>query len=207
MSQIRQGIQTGGRSINNRNISRSAHTGNIGKYRNGVNGGNQKFPNKRRKIITGRELTTPLRSRVSEAQRKKYIQAVKEKPRVKQKVINVKKEKQPVGVIICIIAFSAALLIMMCSYIVLHEKEIKIGDLNSSITAEDRRERSLRRELDVKNDANNVLDYAVTRLGMVKEDRLKKYYLNSAADDKVTVIEEKNNPISYFANMMAAFTR
>jgi len=204
-------------AANNRNrrnptaqrVSRAGHTANRGGVLANTNNGrvrdidgyrdrtrkqgSQKFPNKRKIITSGKELTTPLRRKATELQRKKYRQAVKEKVHIKHKVIKKPKKRLPASALVCVLIFFGLLITLMCSFIVLHERDVRISDLRSEIAREERREQGLKRELEIKNDINAIIDYAVNNLGMIKEDQLQKHYLNAVSDDKVIIPEERNN--------------
>lgn len=159
---------------------------------------NKKYPNMRRRIITGKELTTPL-------MRKKITEKVaEEKIRIKVKTISVEKKKFPVNVVFCVIITSFFLLCLICSQIVLNEKNVKINDLNDDITSETKRERILENELDKKNDLNFIIGYAVNNLEMVNEDLLQKHYISGSLNDRAEVIEEPNGVIIDLPNIMSA---
>jgi hypothetical protein len=170
---------------------------------------NRKYPNNREKIITGKELTTPLgraaRAGGLQAQRTKYMRAAKDRLRITHRVVSAKKKRLPTGAIFGLVIAFGILLLMICSYIAIHEKDARIAQLRNDITGEEMRERTLNRELEIKNDMNAIISHAVNELGMVKEDQLQRHYIASASDDKVIVLGERNNPITNFMNLMSAF--
>lgn len=171
----------------------------VGRYGERL-GEKQKFPNRRRKIITGQELTTPLR-------RKKAAERVRqEKINIKITTISAKKKKFPVSVIFGIFLCSCFLSCLIWTYIVLHEKTVNINELNENISAEKMREKILAMKLDAKNDLSFIISYAENKLGAVKEDLLQKYYVYSKLDDKVEVMGEKNNIIDNLPNIMSAIS-
>ena len=177
----------------NLNMTHSGRVRDIGRYRDRRNtNGNQKFPNKRKVITTGKELTTPLRRKASELQRKKYRQAVRDRIHIKHNIKKQPKKGLPVAALVCMFIFFTLMIALMCSFIILHEKDVRISELRSDIAKEERREQTLKRELEIKHDVNAIIAYAVEHLGMVKEDRLQKHYLNAAAEDKVIIPEERN---------------
>jgi len=159
---------------------------------------NKKYPNTRRRIITGKELTTPLvRKKIAE-------KAAEEKIHIKIKTIAVEKKKFPVNVVFCVLITSFFLICLICSQIVLNEKNVKINDLNDVIASETKREKILVNDLDNKNDLNYIIEYAVTKLEMVNEDLLQKHYINGSLDDKVEVMAEQANTIIDLPNIMSA---
>jgi hypothetical protein len=197
----------------NRNSGVAVYNGRaraIERYRDrAVKNGNKSFPNRRRKITTGKELTTPLgRSSAAalDIKKRKYIAATKEqqKIRVRHRVVSVEKKGLPVGTILCLLVFFGFLLALICSYIVIHEKDVRINEYMGKIAAEERRERTLSRELDVKNDLNAIISYAVNELGMVKEDQLQRHYITSASDDKVIIPAERSSGAGInFTNLLS----
>jgi len=187
----------------NRNVNMMNHgrVRDIDRYRDRRNtNGSQKFPNKRKVITSGRELTTPLRRKATELQRKKYRQAVKEKIHIKHKVIKKPKKRMPAAALVCLLVFFGLLITLMCSFIVLNEKDARISELRNDIAREERREQTLKRELELKNDINAIISYAVENLGMVKEEQLPRHYLNAVADDKVIIPEERTGD-NIFTNL------
>ena len=154
----------------------------------------KKFPNRRRKIITGKDLTTPLRRA-----------KVKEK-RINLKVITVNKQKKkfPVGVIASVFAVTAALLCLICSYIVLNDYSVNVNEMKRNITAEEKRERELESMLERKNDLNAFIEIATTKLGMVKEDLLQKNYIPVKSKDKAEVVEEQDSIIFKIPSILSA---
>jgi cell division protein FtsB len=181
-----------------------------GKYKERAEQQKRTFPNRRRKIITGKDLTTPLgRIRTSEAQKEKYRQAVRgSKIQVRQNVIPVSrthKKRLPLNAIFCVAIISVFLLGLICTHIVLHEKDIDIAKMNAAIAYEERREQRLERELDVKNNLGYILERAVRELGMVKEDLIPRYYLSVSPEDKAVIIGERSGPVIDFSNILSPF--
>jgi len=164
------------------------------------------YPNRRRKIITGKDLTTPLRRKkiVEKTQREKAGRRAEEKVRIKVRTVSAVKKKFPVSAIFCVFITAFFLLCLICSQIVLNEQNVEINKLNDEISAEIKKEKILENELDNKHDLNFIISYAVTELEMVKEDLLQKYYISGSLDDKVEVMEEKNGAIIDFPNIMSA---
>ncbi|MCL2096152.1 MAG: hypothetical protein FWH10_04525 [Oscillospiraceae bacterium] len=192
----------GGVSANTRGRVRDS-----GRY-NGRVGANPDFPNKRKKITTGRELTTPVTRRALEARKRKYRIAAKEKTSVKYSVVKTKGKKLPLGMIVSVVVFFGLLMLLMFSYMAVHNKNMDIDKLKRDIAAEERREQYLQREFDIKAERYGVIDYAVNKLGMVKEETLPKSYLTSETYDKATVIKAANGEfkgIKLFNDIFSAF--
>ena len=154
----------------------------IDRYRERVRE-SQKFPNRRRKIITGKDLTTPLK-KAKVKEKKVYPQII---------TLAKPKKKFPVGVISCVCASTIALLCLIWSYMVLNDYSHNINLERKSITYEDRRERDLESELELKNDLPYFTDIAVNQMGMVKEENLQKHYIAVKSADKVEIVEEQDN--------------
>ncbi|MCL1859859.1 MAG: hypothetical protein FWF92_11585 [Oscillospiraceae bacterium] len=168
-----------------------------GRYNDRLRGTRKKYPNRRR-VITGKELTTPLmRKKIAE-------KAAAEKIHIRIRTINTEKKKLPVNVLFCVIITSFFLICLIYSQTVLNEKNVRINEINEDITFEIKKEKILANELDKKNDLNYIIDYAVNKLEMVNEDLLQKHYISGSLNDKVEVIEEKNSSIIDFPNFMSA---
>jgi len=194
------------------------------RYRERLND-NRKYPNRRRRIITGKELTTPLRRKAAVDAQKlkaKKIAAVKEKITYKYYTIPLVNKKFPVSAVFVVIIITFFLIGLICSYIVLNERNIKINDLRDKIIIEEYQEKILERDLEngvnLKKYLEKVLDrklenksilvetinYAVNDLGMVKEDLLQKHYVAVKSDDKAEIVGEKSNIIIGFPDIMSA---
>jgi len=177
--------------------------GDAGRYRDRLRD-KKAYPNRRRRIITGKELTTPLTGK--KAVERAAVQG-KEKERiiVKVKTVPVAKKKFPVSAVFSVLIIAFFLLCLICSQIVLNEQNVAINDLNERINSEIKREKILKNELDNKNDLNYIINYAVTELEMVSEDLLQKYYISGRLEDKAEVVEEKNGFAIDFPIMSAIF--
>lgn len=181
--------------------------GDIGSYRD-RQGENKKYPNKRRKIVSGKELTTPLgRKRINEAQKERYKRALKEKILIKRNVVKTAKNRMPAGAVCLIAVFFCFLLGLICSYIVLYEKDTAITKWSGDIYSEEINAKILERELEVKNDLNAIISCAVNELGMVREDSLPKQYLAAVPEDEVAVMGNKNGEDKNFQNILSAFSK
>lgn len=150
--------------------------------------GNKQFPNRRRKYLTGKDLTTPLGRKIAiEEQKARYREASKEKIHVKQKIVRNFTKKFPIGAVSAIAVVFVFLLGLIWSYSFLYEKEVGLSRLNGLISDEEKREKIIERELDIKNDMNSMINYAVNELDMVKEDLIQRHYLTSSNEDEVIV--------------------
>lgn len=145
----------------------------------------KKFPNRRRKIITGKDLTTPLR-RAKVKEKKIY-------PKIITITIAKQKKKFPFGVISCLFACTVALSCLIWSHMVLNSYSHDINRENKAIAAEVKRERDLESELELKNDLTHFVHIAENELGMVKEDLLPKHYIAVQSKDRTEIVEEPEN--------------
>jgi hypothetical protein len=144
----------------------------------------QKYPNRRRKIITGKDLTTPLKGRARVTEHKKII--------FKTKTVAVPKEKMMWALLLKLFVGAAALCWLIYSYIVLFEADYNINMMTDKIKAEQIEMRVLERELEIENDPTEILRIARDEYGMVDEFYIQKHYIRSRREDRV-VIAEKNN--------------
>jgi len=161
----------------------------------------KKYPNRRKVIITGQELTTPLTRKRTVRQ---TASVAAEKVRIKEKTVAAEIKKFPISAIFCVFIASIVLLGLICSYIVLNEQNIEINGLNDGISNEIKREKIIDYQFDSKNDLAGILDYAVTKLGMVNEDLLQKHYISGSLNDKVEVIAEHSDAFINLPGMMSA---
>lgn len=158
----------------------------------------EKYYNRRKRIITGKELTTPL------ARKKAAERTILPKTRIKVKTVAIEKKKFPVSIIFCVLITAFVLLCLICSQIVLNEQAVKINDLNDSIISETKREKVLTHEFDNKNDLSYIIGYAVNELGMINADLLQKHYISGGLNDKAEVISGNNAAVIDLPNIMSA---
>ena len=155
---------------------------------------NGEFPNRRRKIITGKDLTTPLRRA-----------KVKDK-KIRLHVITIDKNKKkfPIASLACVIGATAALLCLICSYIVLNVYSTDINTQRTKISAEEKRTRDLSGALDKKNDLTAFVEKAVNQMGFVKEESLQKNYVAVKSKDKAEVVQGQKNIIFRIPGILSA---
>ena len=177
-----------------------------GRYRERLNGVGKTYPNRRDRITTGKELTTPLRRKaiIDAREKARRIEAVEEKVKYKYDTVAVEKKRFPVSVFFILLITTIFLLGLICTYIVLNERNVAITKLRDDIISEETREKILIRELDVKNDLLYMINYAVNDLHMISDDLIQKHYVSVKSNDKVEIIGEKNNIITEFPNIMSA---
>ena len=178
-----------------------------GRYRDRLRE-DRKYPNRRRKIITGKELTTPLaRKRIIEkARRERAKKAAREAVNIEVKTIAAKTKKFPAEAIFGLFIVSAFLFGLIVSQIVLNEQNCEINDWNDKINSESKKEKNLKNELDNKNDIGFYIDYAVNKLEMVKEESnsIQKKYISGKSGDKAEVVEEKGSSFVDLPDIMSA---
>jgi len=146
----------------------------------------QKFPNRRRRIITGRDLTTPLRGTTRIKSHKKVA--------FKTKTVAVAKEMMPWVLILKIVAFCAAACLLVLSYIFLFDTERKINETVGMINAAQIETSSLERQLDSETNSAEILRLAREDFGMVEERYIQRKFISSRNENRV-IIPEGNNGI------------
>jgi len=162
----------------------------------------RKYPNRRKRIITGKELTTPLA-------RKKKIEKVRlqkaKKAKIKVETIPVEKNRFPLNVIFGLVIASAFLFASVMTQNALNEQNDKINKWGEKINAEDKKEKNLKNELETKNDFSFFIEYAVNELEMVKEESnsIKKTYIYGKSSDKAEVLAEKRGSFIEFPEIMS----
>ena len=178
----------------------------VGRYRDRLREKDREYPNRRRKIITGRDLTTPLsRKKIIEKarnQRAKAAAAVN----IEVKTVTAERKKFPVNVLFAFIVVSLFIFGLICSQIVLNEQNSKINTWNDKIYTEDKKEKNLKNALESKNDYNFIINYAVSELDMVKEDSnsIQKTYISGRSSDRAEVVENKESAVINLPNIMSA---
>lgn len=154
----------------------------------------QTFPNTRRKIITGKDLTTPLvRSKI-----------IHKRVAVNIKTVSVAKERLPWFLIGKLLAGVLALFCLIWSQIVLFDSDYKINMTFEKIKAEQIETNSLERQFELQNDPAEILRIAREEYGMVDEMFIQKNYIKSQRENKAVVIEKNN---SFFSELFDFFTK
>jgi hypothetical protein len=180
-------------------IARSAggYTGAAEKYRErGRLDAGRSYPNRRRRIITGRELTTPLVGRARVIEHKKVAFSIK--------TVDLPKEKMPWGFIIKIFAVGIAACLFVLSYIVLFETDFYINQRIGMIRAAQRETSVLERQFEVEHDSAAILRIARDDFGMVDERYIQKKFITSRTGDRVVIAEGNGG---FFPEMFAAAFR
>ena len=141
----------------------------------------QKFPNKRRKIITGRDLTTPLRGRAKVTGHKRVT--------VNVKIVKLPKEKLPWLLIFKLLAGGAALCFLVYSYVALFDIDSRINMTVSAIRAEQTAMQVLERQFQLENDPSEALRIAREEFGMVEEKFIQKHHIRSRRENRAVIIQ------------------
>ena len=157
----------------------------------------RKFPNERRRIVTGKDLTTPLRrARVRSTEHKRI--------KVSAKTIEIKKKKllwlpmlKVIAVGICVCAF-------ICSRILLFEADQKINRTTTAIKSELNQVHSLERQFSLENDPADILRIAREELGMIEEKDILKFHIRSHRENKAVIVDRENRLARIFAAIVNA---
>jgi|GEM_PF-1633827 len=151
----------------------------------------QTYPNRRKRIITGKELTTPLRRRkiIENAQKARKIKA-EDKVSFKMKNISAVKKKFPLNSVSGVCVIAVLLLMLICSHIVLNEKNTAIVKWENDIVSETTRNKELESQLEYKNIQFDIINRAISEFGMVNAETLQKIYISTNITDKVEIIAE-----------------
>jgi len=197
-------------------IAARGRVGDAERYRERARA-NPKFPNTRKRYLTGKDLTTPLykkrldpleREKTIEEQKKKYKNKAKAEKQLKIKVKqNIEKADKSnktgwSAIVICFfIVFTILLMGILTTNADIHEKNVKLAGLDENISDEITREAILTREYEIKNDIDAILAYAVKELGMVKEDALQKHYLVSVPENRIIEMTDKDSMTMYLPDL------
>ena len=169
-------------------IQRAGYDRNAERYRERVRrerGSSQSFPNRRRKIVTGKDLTTPLIGKARVIEKHKRV-------RFGIYIEHLPKEKLPWGFIFKIVAGGVALCCLILSYIVLFEADYRINTTANMIRAAHIETNVLDRQLELENDSAEILRVARENYGMVEERYIQKKFISSRSENRA-VVAEKNN--------------
>ena len=183
-------------------ISGRAAYANVGGYSERVRRENERsrgrvdrkketFPNRRRKIITGKDLTTPLKGRAKVKGKSRSNE--RQKVKVGVQIVHVKKERLPWLMIAKAVIASLAVCMLIYSYIVLFDVDSSINRTRSNIASERITTQALERQYQAENDPTEILRFAREELGMVEERFIQKHYISSRNENRAAVIQEENN--------------
>ncbi|MCL2157845.1 MAG: hypothetical protein FWH48_00385 [Oscillospiraceae bacterium] len=164
------------------------------------------YPNRRKKITTGRDLTTPLarKKTIERANKERAKRANTEQKGIKVKTVSASAKKFPVNAI-----FGVALVFIFCacyfwSQGIINEQNVQIREWNEKIYKETKNQVFWENEIEKKNDLNFIKTYAVEKLGMVKEESLEKHYISGKRYDRAEVVEASNRAIVDLPGIMSA---
>ncbi len=105
-----------------------------------------------------------------------------------------KKSPLPITVIFMTLLCTALFMVMVASYVRINEYTVEIEQLQSRLEKLKNERSDLSIELEQKNNLQEIQDYAVNVLGMVKIDRLAKKYITVEVEDKIEVLDKKHQP-------------
>jgi len=151
----------------------------------------ESFPNRRRKIITGKDLTTPLKGRVKV--KGKALENKHKKVKVGVQIVHVKKERLPWLTIGMAIGAAFAICVLIYSHIVLFDIDSSINRTRNNISSERITTQALERQYQGENDPTEILRFAREELGMVEERFIQKHYITSRRENRAVVIQEETN--------------
>ena len=195
------GISGGGAGV----ISGRAAYANVGGYserarresernRGQVDRKRETFPNRRRKIITGKDLTTPLKGRAKV--KGKALENKHEKVKVNVRIVHIKKERLPWLTIGKAFVASFAICMLIYSYIVLFDIDSSINRTRNDIATERITTQALERQYQTENDPTEILRFAREELGMVEERLIQKHHISLRNENRAAVIQEESNRLS-----------
>lgn len=101
-----------------------------------------------------------------------------------------RKSPMPVTLILMIIVCTVMLMIMVWSFVRINEYTIDIENLQDELDGLKSSRSSLTIQLEQKNNLQEIQEYAVNVLGMVKLDQLAKKYITVDKEDRIEVLDE-----------------
>ena len=107
-----------------------------------------------------------------------------------------RKSPLPITVIFMTLLCTALFMVMVASYVRINEFTVRIEQLQSSLEKLKNERSDLSIELDQKNNLQEIQEYAVNVLGMVKIDKLAKKYITVEVEDKIEVLDKKHQPMT-----------
>lgn len=126
--------------------------------------------------------------------RQQENEVVYKKPKVQVKTRRrVKSQGISAFAIVGCICIACLCLLIIMSYIRLTELSHKTSRLTAELNILKEQEDKLRLEYESAFDLNEIEDYAINILGMVKAGDNEVYYLQSRSDDKAVILDENEN--------------
>ena len=156
----------------------------------------ESYPNRRRRIITGKDLTTPLRGQARVTGHK----------RVRFRIITepLPKERMPWGFIFKIVLVGAFACLFILSQIVLFEADLHVNRRAYMIRAAQRETNVLERQLEIESNSAEILRIAREYFGMVEERYVQKKFISSRTENRAVVAERDGG---IFAGIVGALSR
>ena len=108
----------------------------------------------------------------------------------KQTVTSSSKSPMPVTAILMIFVCTVMFMLMVWSFVRINEYTVDIEDLQDRLDSLKSSRSQLTIQLEQKNNLQEIQEYAVNVLGMVKIDQLAKKYITVDKDDKIVVFDE-----------------
>ncbi|HHX53635.1 MAG TPA: hypothetical protein GX704_01890 [Clostridiales bacterium] len=107
-----------------------------------------------------------------------------------------RKSPLPITVIFMTLLCTALFMVMVASYVRINEFTVEIEQLQSRLDKLKNERSDLSIQLEQKNNLQEIQDYAVNVLGMVKIDKLAKKYITVEVEDKIEVLDKKHQPLT-----------
>ena len=164
---------------------------------------NKEYPNKRKKIITGKDLTTPL-ARKKEVERTQSERAKSKQIDIEKKTVPKAAKKLPINTLFGLAIGFIVFLSFLWSQGIVNGQNKQINEWNAIIQAEKKEQARLENELEKKNDLNFIKTYAVEELGMVRKESLEKHYISGKRHDRAEVVKAGNRAIVDLPDIMSA---
>ena len=144
-----------------------------------------------------------IKSHALESDNVKVVAAVKDLPKVR--TIKAKKTVPfPTSVVFVSVICTVLFMFMMLTMAQINEFTQDISALQGELSELKKQEEELRLDVELKNDLRVIEDVAVNQLGMVKSDEVKKQYVVIGNEDKIEVVEPKEDEDSLLNTVMSA---
>ncbi len=112
----------------------------------------------------------------------------------------------PLGFIMTAVFCTLLFMYMIFNFVRINESTIRVSALRTQLSGLISEESDLTLRLEQKNNLTAIEEYAVSVLGMVKNDQLPKRYVNIDSVDKIeAAIEEDGTDTGVFASAFDAF--